>query len=109
MYGITPQVPHFLHVVIPVLTMTMNSKISDSLSIFEDGKLNPRIYKIQNLHGQTYIDFHEHRSRQVCCRPATVLAEGRGIVRPFCSLWFVYLTIAGGKLSLLGLDTPYRE
>ena len=85
MYDITPQVPHVLHVVVLALMMTMNSTTSDSLSIFEDGKLNPGIYKIQNLYGQTYMDIHEH-SREVCCRPATVLAEGRGLVCPFCSL-----------------------
>jgi hypothetical protein len=55
---------------------------SDSLSIFEDGKLKPGIYKIQNLFGQTFMDIHEH-SREVCCRPATALGEGRGLVRPF--------------------------
>ena len=108
MDDITPQIPHVLHVVILVLTMIMNSTTSDSSSIFKDGKLKPGIYKIQNLYGQTYMDIHEH-SREVCCRPATVLVEGRGLVRPFCSLWFVYLTITSGKLSLLGLDTPYRE
>ena len=108
MYGITPQVPHVLHVVILVLTMTMNSKTSDSLSIFEDGKLKPGIYKIQNLYGQTYVDIHEH-SREVCCRPATAFIEGRGLVRPFCGQRFVYLTITSRKSSPLEPDTPYRE
>jgi len=41
-------------------TMTLSSTISDSLSIFEDDKLKPGIYKIQNLFGQTYMDIHEH-------------------------------------------------
>ena len=53
-----------------------------SSSIFKDGKLKPGIYKIQNLHVQTYMDIHEH-SREVCCRLATTLEEGRGRVRLF--------------------------
>ena len=62
--------------------MTMNSTTNDSISIFKDGKLKPGIYKIQNLHSQTYLDVEE-RSREICCRPATVLEEGRGFVRLF--------------------------
>ena len=54
----------------------------DPLSIFEDGRLRPGIYKIQNLYSQTFLDIHEH-SRELCCRPATALADGRGHVRPF--------------------------
>ena len=52
----------------------------NALSIFKDGKLKPGVYKIQNLYGQTYLDIHEH-SKEVCCRPATALGEGRGFVR----------------------------
>ena len=59
--------------------MTPNST-NDSLSIFQDGKLKPGIYRIQNLYTQTFMDIHEH-SRDVCCRPATLLGEGRGLVR----------------------------
>jgi len=51
---------------------------SDPPSIFENGKLRPGIYKIQNLHSQTYLDIHEH-SRETCCRPAQNLEEGRGL------------------------------
>ena len=58
------------------------SSTENTVSIFKDGKLKPGIYKIQNLHAQTYMDIHEH-SRDVCCRPATALGEGRGLVRPF--------------------------
>jgi hypothetical protein len=54
---------------------------SDPLSIFRGGKLKPGIYKIQNLYGQTYMDIHDH-SKEVCCRSATSLEEGRGLVRP---------------------------
>jgi len=86
--------------------MALNSTTSDSLSIFKDGKLKPGIYKIQNLRAQTYMDVHEHL-REVCCRPATALEEGRGFVRPFFSLLSVYLMIGSGRSSLSGLDTPY--
>ena len=50
--------------------------------IFEDGRLKPGSYKIQNLYTQTYMDIHEH-SRELCCRSATALGEGRGLVRLF--------------------------
>ena len=51
----------------------------DPLSIFEDGKLKPGIYKIQNVYSRTYLDTHEH-SREVCCRPAKDLEQGKGLV-----------------------------
>ena len=57
----------------------------NSLSIFKYGKLKPGIYRIQNLYAQTYMDIHDH-SRDVCCRPVTALAEGRGLVSPFQQL-----------------------
>ena len=63
--------------------MTLN-KTSNSLSIFEDGKVKPGVYKIQNLYAQTYIDIHEH-SREVCCRPPQGLEQGKGLVRPYLS------------------------
>ena len=54
-------------------------------TIFEDKKLKPGLYKIQNLVSKTYLDIHEH-SMELCCRPASVLEEGEGIVRtPCCS------------------------
>ena len=84
----------------------MNSTTSDSLSIFEDGKLKPGIYKIQNLYSRTYVDIHEH-SRAVCCRPAVTLEEGGGLVCSFPNSWVAYLTIRSGKLSHLGLGIPY--
>ena len=49
---------------------------NDPISIFE---LKPGIYKIQNIHSETYLDI-EVRSREVCCRPARDLGEGRGFV-----------------------------
>lgn len=61
-------------------TMALNPT-SGSASIFKDGKLKPGIYRIQSLYTQTIMDIHEH-SRDVCCRPATLLAEGMGLVRP---------------------------
>ena len=60
-------------------TMTLNSTNASS-SIFKDGRLKPGIYKIQNLYSETYLDIHQH-SKQVCCRPARDLEEGRGLVR----------------------------
>jgi len=52
---------------------------STSPSVFEDGKLRPGIYKIQNIYTETFLDIDIH-SRDVCCRPAGSLGEGRGIV-----------------------------
>jgi len=49
-------------------------------SIFENGKLKPGIYKIQNLYTEGFVDIHEH-SREMCCRPARDLGDGRGMVR----------------------------
>lgn len=70
------RVPHVVALSSP--TMTQKST-SDSSSIFKDGKLKPGIYKIQNLCSGTYLDIHPH-SREVCCRPAGDLEDGRGIV-----------------------------
>ena len=58
--------------------MTFNS-LNDSPSIFEDGKLKPGTYKIQNLYVETYLDIHQH-SKQACCRPARDLEDRRGLV-----------------------------
>ena len=100
------RLPDILRVV--TLTATMNSTASDTLSVFKDGMLKPGIYKIQNLYTRNYMDIHEH-SKEVCCRPATALEEGGGLVRPFSSnQWFAHLTSRSGRSSLLGLDTPYR-
>ena len=52
---------------------------------FKNGQLKPGIYKIQNVYAQTYMDIHDH-SKDVCCRPATALAEGRGLVSLFRQL-----------------------
>ena len=58
--------------------MTLNST-SDPPSILKDGKLKPGIYKIQNINTETYLDIEVH-TREVCCRPAKDLGEGRGFV-----------------------------
>lgn len=63
--------------------MTLNST-SGSSPIFQDGKLKPWIYKIQNIYVDTYLDIEVH-SRDVCCRPAKDLGAGRGLVRRFLS------------------------
>jgi hypothetical protein len=69
------------HGVALVLTMTLTST-SNSTSIFEDGKLKPGTYKVQNIYARTYLDVVEH-SRRLCCRPAQDLEEGDGIVRRY--------------------------
>ena len=53
---------------------------SGSLSIVQNGKLKPGIYKIQSLLTEAYVDIEAH-SMGVCCRPAKDLEEGRGFVR----------------------------
>ena len=58
--------------------MTLHS-ISDSFSIFENGKLRPGIYKIQNVRSETFLDIKVH-TREVCCCPAENLREGKGFV-----------------------------
>jgi len=79
--NIMSQPPRVLRVVVLVLTMTPNLH-TGSPPIFEDGRLKPGIYKIQNLYSRTYLDIQEH-SRQMCCRPAQNIEEGNGLVRPF--------------------------
>jgi len=54
--------------------------------IFNDGRLRPGIYKIQNIYTETFLDIKVH-SRELCCRPAGRLGEGRGIVRPISFIW----------------------
>ena len=60
-------------------TMTLNST-SGSFSIFKDGKPKPGIYKIQNIVSETYVDVEVH-TREIHCRPASNLGDGRGLVR----------------------------
>ena len=76
-----PRVPHFI--ALTLLTMNPHPTGGSSL-IFQDGKLKPGIYKIQNVLTETYVDI-EISSRIVCSRPAQNLGEGRGLVRLF--LW----------------------
>jgi len=97
------QPPRVLRVVVLVLTMTLNSP-TDSSSIFEDGKLKPGIYKIQNLYSRTYLDILEH-SRQMCCRPAQNLEEGNGLVRPF--FWSVVRRSDNHKWKVMPLGAGY--
>ena len=56
-----------------------HSPNDDAMSIFVDGKLKPGTYKIQNLASQTYLEIIEH-SKELCCRPATVLAPTDALV-----------------------------
>ena len=55
-----------------------STSMNDSASIFKDGKLEPGVFKIQNIVSQTYLDVREH-TRELCCRPATHL-DGKGLV-----------------------------
>ena len=59
-------------------TMTLHTT-NDSLSVFKDGKLKSGIYKIQNVQTENYVDI-EVIARDMCCRPAKDLGEGRGLV-----------------------------
>ena len=56
--------------------------MDNPVSIFEDGKLKPGIYKIQNIVGQTYLEIRDH-SKQLCCRPASALEDGNGLVNSY--------------------------
>ena len=60
--------------------MTLTSTNNPS-AIFEDGKLKPGIYKIQNLCSEACVDIHESAAREVHLRSAQDLREGRGLVR----------------------------
>ena len=86
--------------------MTLNLK-TESISIFQDGKLKPGIYKIQNIVGQTYVDTREH-TRELCGRPAAAL-EGKGLVGfcPRLAHIVMILIIFSGKSCLQGPDIPY--
>ena len=48
-------------------------------SVFEDGRLKPGTYKIQNFQSETYLDVLQH-SEELCCRPAQDLEDGKGLV-----------------------------
>lgn len=70
-------------------------------TIFEDGKLKPGLYKIQNLHSKTYLDIHEH-TMEVCGRPSSALEENDGIVRTnYCPTSFLTnLSVTVGNPSV---------
>jgi len=65
----------------PLLATVHLSPPNDPMSIFVDGKLKPGRYKVQNLASQTYLEILEH-SKELCCRPATVLAPKDALVLP---------------------------
>ena len=54
-------------------TMLVPPSHDPIMSVFEDGKLKPGKYKVQNLTGQTFLEILED-SKELCCRPATVLS-----------------------------------
>lgn len=96
--------------------MTSNST-SNFSSIFRDGKLQPGIYKIQNLYTETYLDIELH-SRGVCCRPAKSIGEGRGLVR-WCpssvaytsdnSKWEIKWLGPGYTVQRVSLPIPFNK
>lgn len=55
------------------------SPAHDPMSIFADGKLKPGTYKVQNLASDTYLEVLEP-SKELCCRPGTVLAPKDALV-----------------------------
>ena len=74
------------------MTSVSTSNLS---SIFENGKLKPGIYKIQNLYNDAYLDIHEHSARELHLRPAQDLREEMGLVRQYHSpvAWNMCLTV----------------
>lgn len=96
--------PHIVTLALP--TMTLHS--TNDSSIFYDGKLKPGIYKIQNIKTETYLDI-EVDTREVCCRPAKDLGEGRGLVSQYPpSVAHASDNFGSGKSNRLGLDIVYR-
>jgi len=89
---------------------------NDPPSNFEEGRLRPGIYKIQNIETETYADIEVH-SRGVCCRPARDLGEGRGLVR-LCPLsvvrisdvqkWEIKNLGAGITVRRVSVPTPFN-
>jgi hypothetical protein len=89
-------------VILWIKTMTPNSA-NDPLPIFKDGKLKLGIYKIHNLHSQTFIDHPRTLSRGLLPgQPHFSEREGDSYVQ-FIDLLFVSLTIRSGRSGLLGL------
>ena len=67
---------------VPFSLPTMTSiSTTTTTSIFQNGRLKSGIYKIQNIHTDTYLDILQG-SKELCCRPARDLEDGRGLVRP---------------------------
>lgn len=81
--------------------------MNDSVPIFKNGKLEPGIYKIQNIVGQTYLDMREH-TRELCCRPATLL-DGKGLVgsRSYSTHTIALTVIFSGTSALQASDTRF--
>ena len=82
--------------------------MSDSVSIFKDGKLEPGVFKIQNIASQTYLDVRDH-TKEVCCRPAEYL-DGKGLVGSRSNFAYTITVTAtpSGKSVLRVLDTRYE-
>ena len=70
--------PNDIHPIALAPAMTLTST-AEAISIFKDGKLKPGFYKIQNIVAETFLDCEVH-TKEMCCRPANELGEGKGLV-----------------------------
>ena len=101
--------------VLALPTIPPNSTDGSS-SIFKDGKLKSGVYKIQNIQTGTYVDV-DIGLREVCCRPAKDLEEGRGLISHIpCSRfvfddqkWEIKSFAAGYTVQLVRVSMLFRE
>ena len=87
------------------------SPTNDPMSIFVDGKLIPGVYKIQNLYWETYLEIVEY-SKELCCRPTTVLSPQDALVNLDGLLILeqsTFLTLRSGNFSRPGQDTRSKR
>jgi len=54
-----------------------NNTTKPASSIFQDGKVKPGVYKIQNIVSKTYVEVKDHL-RELCGRPPSALEHGEG-------------------------------
>ena len=89
----------------------LGSPPDDPMSIFSGGKLRPGTYNVQNLAGGTYLEVWES-SKEVCCRPAAVLAPQHAVVGslsyPLLGYWML-TALRSGNSRRQGLDTGSRR
>jgi hypothetical protein len=75
--------------------MKHSTPTNDSISISENGKLRPAIYKIMNIVGHTYADIREH-TKELCG------LEGKGLVGSYLRSGLIVMPIIifNGNFSL---------